>query len=523
MTEQEQSLELMDLSKVHSFYVATLEQVLGHPIPLPHEVVNADGKAEQVEQSISTLRRFLNLLDMAMSASLMRDALKQDTHPESNEAMLRYYARKSMLHSEHRSESDRDKADLIVTSICRNPRGGVNAAASLGGEHSHEEAARVAQEFERELSRILEGVARPGLEGQHAQLLKEFEYLHPEVEDFRSFEQLMESGIIQRVRHLKDSFGAAFYRPEVLAHAAVYNVVFGRKFDELFHLAAEQIRSFAEKLQSEGASILSKVEDDVTVKHLTEIEGGRILNAEYGTAKEELRKVAKAKRAIDRRRGTRPAVVAASAPAAVETRAFAASASVGAVAGASAAFGDGELITGAAMAMEFTPQAVQPVRPVGVSAEQGKFTLLREQIRGLVRASESRVSTVVPLQKGTLVLSAAEAEAFRPDFGNEKSFRVDYANALCELVTAYARFMVELAEFRAKDKSEYLWKPHADSLAFLLKMVPDIEKQMLSVLAIAEKRGLVEKVAIMNAARQKLAREIVAATRVLSNIQTKSS
>ena len=91
---------------------------------------------------------------------------------------------------------------------------------------------------------------------EHAQLISEFEYLYQELEEFRHFDQVMDSGIVQRVRELKQSLAKSFYHPNALAPIAVWNDVFGRKFDELFHDAAKQIKTFAENVQREGGSIL---------------------------------------------------------------------------------------------------------------------------------------------------------------------------------------------------------------------------------------------------------------------------
>src|SRR5207237_9504743 len=116
-----------------------------------------------------------------------------------------------------------------------------------------------AQEFQAEIERML-GVSTPELPPEHQQLLREFQYLHQEADEFRHFDQLMDSGILQRVRELKAQFGPSFYHPKVLASTAVYNVFFGRRFDELFRETAAQIRAFAAKVQQEGGSIMSSVD-----------------------------------------------------------------------------------------------------------------------------------------------------------------------------------------------------------------------------------------------------------------------
>ena len=91
----------------------------------------------------------------------------------------------------------------------------------------------------------------------------------------------------------------------MLATVAVYNSFFGRRFDELFREAAAQIKAFAQKVQQEGGSIMSRVDGDVTVKNLTEVEASKVLSQEYGRAQETLRKVSKFKKAVDSRRSSR--------------------------------------------------------------------------------------------------------------------------------------------------------------------------------------------------------------------------
>ena len=98
--------------------------------------------------------------------------------------------------------------------------------------------------FEAELYRALEDVPSESMPPEHVTLLQEFEYLYQELEEFRHFDQIIDSGIVQRVRELKQSLGMSFYHPDSLANLAVWNDVFGRKFDELFHDAAVQIKSF---------------------------------------------------------------------------------------------------------------------------------------------------------------------------------------------------------------------------------------------------------------------------------------
>src|SRR5947209_3830866 len=115
----------------------------------------------------------------------------------------------------------------------------------------------------------------------------------------------MDSGIVQRVRDIKQSFQSSFYDPSVLANVAVYNTIFGARFDQLFHATTEQIKNFATKVQDEGASIMSRLDEDVTVKHLADVEDSHIMKQEYGKAQEHFRKISKFKKVVDKTKGGR--------------------------------------------------------------------------------------------------------------------------------------------------------------------------------------------------------------------------
>src|SRR5262249_42405166 len=99
-----------------------------------------------------------------------------------------------------------------------------------------------------------------------------------------------------------------------LATIAEYNVIFGARFDELFREAARSIRQFASSVQQAGGSILSKVEGEVTVKELAEVEPDVLLGKDYSRAQEQFRNVSKFKKVVDRRRSV---AAAASAPSSV--------------------------------------------------------------------------------------------------------------------------------------------------------------------------------------------------------------
>jgi hypothetical protein len=490
---QEPIRELLDLAAVHSFFISFLEHVLVHPVPVPHEIMQAQKGAaspEQAQQSVAILRGWLDLLDLAITPPMVRDALKESTRPGTAEALLRYFVLKRSA-----ADADRDKADFISTFLFRalgeTPRPVPQTQDNFGAMPALEPSPR----FEQEVCRILAAAEVPTLPEEHVQLVREFDFVRTEVEDFHHFDRLMDSGMMQRVRDIKHAFGVSFYHPRVLATVAEYNVYFGQRFDELFRNAAKEIKKFADNAQQQGGSIMSRVEGNVTVKQLADVQEEHILHQEYGRAKEEFRKISQFKKVVDRRRSR-----AAEAPA---------PGYYPAVPPPAAAFGSEQGT--AAPAMAHLPQSTRPAtmnaapgRALSETIEEGKIHSVQESIRNFVRVADPKSSQVVPMRNGNINLSAAEADAFRADFLNEKSFRGEFANMLVQIVAVQVRMIGELEDFKSKQHSAYLWKPHADALAFLLTVSKRTMEAATHVLEIANQRGLQEKLTAMHASLQKL-------------------
>jgi len=469
--------DLLELATVHAFYVELLERAAGHPVPVPRQPASS---GDRVGHSIAVLRHWLDIIDMAISPVTLRDSLRRLGSGDALEALLRYY----VLKKSHR-DTDRDKADFVASYLYRHPSDWRKRKIGAFTEADDVTTLAIAkaQDFEQELADILSDAELPAIPTEHQQLLREFEFLYHEIEDLRHFDALMDSGIVQRVREMKAAFGPSFYHPRVLAYVAVYNTFFGQHFDKLFAQAAQQIKTFAAKTQEEGGSILSRVEGDVTVKNLAEVEEQKIHEAEYGTAQEHFRRVSRFKKALDKRRSghrAEPAAPAAVAPAAPSPAASAAPVAV------ESAF------------------ARQTAGPAQAGMEQGKLRTVLESIRNFVRAAERGADNIVPLRGGNVVLNPAEVEAFRTDFGQEKSYRADLANFFMEEVALHTRMMNELAEYKAKKDSAYLWKPHADSLTYLLTASGKCIESGKAVLAGSEQRGLAQKTKALSASMDQL-------------------
>ncbi len=106
--------EILDLAAVHGFYIALLQDELGHPVPVPREIQTGLTAAERADHSVQLIRQWLRLLDLAVTAPMLRDAMSDETGVETIEALLRYFVLK-----ENRAAPDRDKTDFVATNLYR--------------------------------------------------------------------------------------------------------------------------------------------------------------------------------------------------------------------------------------------------------------------------------------------------------------------------------------------------------------------------------------------------------------------
>ncbi len=507
--------ELQDLIAVHGFYVSLLEKSLGHAVPVPSAAEKAAQTPEETSQAVSVLKNWLDVLDLAMTPPLVRDSLKATSGFDLAHALLRYYADKSSLRS-----GDRDKMDCVITFLFRNPVKSDNGPAAWQRpevDSSFFFVSQAALAFQGNLYRALGDLEYGSMPQEHGQLLTEFEYLYQELEEFRHFDQIMDSNIVQRVRELKQSLGKSFYHPNALAQTAVWNDMFGRKFDELFHDAAKQIKTFAENVQREGGSILSRVEGDITVKQLAEVATEQILAEDYQYAQDEFRKVSKFKKVVDNKRpmrttgavpagGPRPTIPVSpdvAEPAAPMRAAAAAPAPAPVPAGNSPIAARPAAVSPQTIKAEVL--AVPPSQAVQNAVQEGKIHSARESIKEHVRsAADPKLAHIVPVKKTKITLSPAEVEAFRADYQGEKSFRADYANVMMTVVAYLSRMIVEVDEYNQKANSAYLWKPHADALGYLLSALERLNMEAGAVMAIARARGLHDKAAALQTSVDRL-------------------
>jgi hypothetical protein len=456
--------ELAILATVQGFYEKLLQEHVAGEVPVPAglEVVSLQESDDNILGTLSRMHRWLRLLDMAITPAMLRRAFTPDTDPEIAEAMLRYYSRRR-----DGSVANRDKTDLITTFLYRHPR--------VPGQWEQRgyglDGSIPLSPFEIALLEILADTDVPALSDEHVQILREFDALQAEARTFKDLNVLLESDIISRVRTLKTSLDDAFFHPGALATVAPYNAAFGRKFDELFLNAAQEIKAFADALEEQGGHILGTVEGvDVTVEHVASLRESDLLKVDYSSALDKFRRVSKLRMVLERRPPIRLApklVRPAAKPAASNPKS-------GAVP---------KIIPwdGAALRAAVTPQQI--------STEEGKLLRIEESVRAFLRVADPKFRRIVPMRYFNLILSPAEADAFSADYLAEKSLRAGVARVLLRLVAVTARMTAEFEELKRSENSHSLWKLHADSLIVLLEIAQRMIENAGRVLRLAEQHG----------------------------------
>jgi hypothetical protein len=345
----------------------------------------------------------------------------------------------------------------------------------------------------------------PSLPEEHVQLLRRFDPLREEIAHFRDFNALMDSGIIGRVRELKELLDASFYHPGVLATVSAYNATFGKKFDELFAKALGEIKNFGQALEEMGGTILTTVDGvEVTVDHVAAIEEKQLLQADYGSAFEKFRRVSKLKKELDRRPPIRRALLTPS----VQTSRASGSAAAPKTAKA------------AATKAPAAPPVFQPLAITAqqLSAEEGKLRRVEESIRVFVRVADPKYRQIVPMRFFNLTLTAQEADAYGAPFLEEKSLRADVARTLIRMVSISARIGTELEELKRTSKMSSLWKLHADAIVVLLDLASTSTEEAGSVTKMAEQSGSGVAARAIHESVQKLRNQSDLAVKTLANV-----
>lgn len=490
--------ELAILATVQGFYEKLLQESVEGEVPVPTglEAVSLQSDEGDVQQTLAKMRRWLRLLDMAITPAMLRRALTADTDSEIAEALLRYFSRKKDL-----SGINRDKTDLVATFLYCHPR--------VPGQWEQRgyglDGSLPLSPFEIALIEILADTEAPSLPEEHLQLLRRFDPLQEEAESFRDLNALIDSGIISRVRELKQCFEISFYHPGVLATIAPYNAVFGKKFDELFRAAASEIKNFAEALQEQGGNILGNVDGmDVTVDHVAGLQENELLRIDYGQAFEKFNRVSKLKKALERRppmrRVARPVPVPAKPAKPLAAK------------------------PGPARLPVLDVQAMRAaITPQQFSSEETKLLKIEESIRVFVRVADPKFLQIVPMRFFNLTLTPSEADAYCADYLEEKSLRAGVARVLLRLVAVVARITTEIEELKRSENSPSLWKLHADSVVVLLEIARTLNENAGRVLAIAQQQNQTAQSNALQTSLDKLRDATNLTVKSLNNVQEPKS
>lgn len=434
--------ELALLATVQGFYHRLLSDQLGGELPAPSDLApDAISHAADVRGTLVQMQRWIQLLDMAITPAMLRLGVQQDMDPEIAEALLRFFAR-------HRDDSgaNRDKTDLVATFLFRHPR--------VMGQWEQRgyglDGSIPLSPFEIALLEILSESDVPILSDTDVQLLREFGPLLDQANRFQDFSALMDSGIIQRVRHLKTSLGESIYHPGVLATLAPYNVAFGDRFQALFSAATDEIKNFADRLEEMGGSILSTVDGmEVTVEHVAALNREELLKVDYAMALEKFRRVSRLKKELERRPPIRRAAPEPAAPRSARS------------------IGAGGAAAAPALVPKYVPAAVTQQ---ALSQEEAKLRRIEESIRVFVRVADPKFRQIVPMRYFNLMLSPSEVEAYTADYLEQSGPRADAARMLLRVVAVSARITTEIEELKRSRNSPSMLKLHADALVALVDL-----------------------------------------------------
>ncbi|MFZ0733375.1 MAG: hypothetical protein WAM79_13690 [Candidatus Sulfotelmatobacter sp.] len=491
--------ELAILATVQGFYQKLLRDTLGGDVPIPRGL-DEDAlrhSDRELPNTLSQMYRWLHLLDMAITPAMLRQALTPDTDSEVAEGLLRYFVRRREA-----TDINRDKTDLIATFLYRHPR--VPGQWEQSGYGL--DGALPLSPFEIALIEILADSDVPSLPEEHVQLLRRFDPFREEVARFRDFNALIDSGMIGRVRELKQWLDSSFYHPGVLATVSAYNAAFGQRFDELFTKALNEIKSFGQALEEMGGTILTTVDGvEVTVEHVAAIQEKQLLEADYNSAFEKFRRVSKLKKELDRRPPIRRSLLTPAGD------------------GARSAGSAGTAAKAAKAAAAKAPESAPVFHPPAItaqqlSAEESKLRRVEESIRVFVRVADPKYRQVVPMRFFNLTLTASEADAYSAAFLEEKSLRADVARTLIRMVSISARIRTELEELKRSQKMSSLWKLHADSIVVLIDMASTSTEDAGSTAQTAEQNGAGAAARSIHESAQRLRNNSDLAVKTLANV-----
>ncbi len=221
-----------DFALLHHLFAEVIAEEIKAPLATPSIVVAAlqeiSAGQNVEEETAPDLVNWLSLLDLCATPRVLRTGIEQRKPvEEALVALVRFLCAKPV-----RNETDPDRTEWVLTHIFKERRA---RSGSIGNVHDQVVAMLARREA-------------PGQKASTESLLTELSGLLDEITSFQSFEVLTNSGVILRGREIKQGLKEDFFHPEVLATIVNYNLIFSKKFDQLFQAVKVQAKEVAGEL-----------------------------------------------------------------------------------------------------------------------------------------------------------------------------------------------------------------------------------------------------------------------------------
>lgn len=213
---------------------------------LPADISDQDSVFTNISKDLEDAYAQILLADAKISVSVMRRFFEKTGESESISLkhIIQYYFTKPV-----RDESDRDKADLLITRFC---------SIAITSPNNIRQR-QIKDNLETILKEIcpIELIEQP-LEFVQTAVVSRLRQLCRVIIEARSFNTLIEGKLISQLRDYKISLGDMFFAPAVLTEIIRMNIAIHNKFQELYF--SEQAR-----LRTETARMLNSLQ---TGRHL---------------------------------------------------------------------------------------------------------------------------------------------------------------------------------------------------------------------------------------------------------------
>ncbi|OFV95131.1 MAG: hypothetical protein A3F68_10695 [Acidobacteria bacterium RIFCSPLOWO2_12_FULL_54_10] len=427
-----------EFALTHSFLNRILENELKQTRIIPDNVkeILDEKRPEQIRSHVSeAAQQWLELLDLAVTPHLIRKHAKD---PAVQENELRSFIRFLLTKKAH-SVDDRDRVDWLATYMVRTIK--ERAGEPVGWPR-------------KEISEIADGLPLLPLSGRGEEVLTELPSLLDEVKYLERFSQITDTRIIERARELKNDLGEEFFHPDVLTAIVNYNLVFGKKFDQLVHETEDKIKHF---LKDQPETTPEKTREQLEEDYRTTNE-----------AFQQLSKLGKLSAEKQREEEKQQDPFAAQQPGENQEPARPAAAPL-------------------TMEEELIGMGIDPGRQNEQALKRMREVALR--IKANPRLSLIG-STVHPFQ-----LDEWEKNALIAEFpATEESFRASFARVIAKCIGLALRIDEELPLYFETERHETSWKQHHDALIYLAYEGRRLSGVIANLTEDAQKKGLHEKV-----------------------------